>query len=69
MSARLERGNAYSRLQSIGIDIAREDEEIAALVLDCMLRGVTRRPSILKIAGRLEFIFERRYGGSWEDRT
>lgn len=69
MGARLERGNALSRLATIAIDIDRDDEDIASLVLDMHLRGVSRRPSAKDIIGRLEWTFESRFGGSWEDRV
>ncbi|MGE0127904.1 MAG: serine/threonine protein kinase [Blastocatellales bacterium] len=66
MNARLSRGTTASRYYTMGYNLRGEDEGVADLLLDMFLRGVTGRPSIEKIRGRLESEYERRYDTNWE---
>ena len=65
MNARLSRGTTASRYFSMGYNINAEDEELAGLILDMHLRGISGRPNIKKIKGNLEFEYERRYNSDW----
>lgn len=64
--ARLNRGNAVSRIHSLGYSLAGIDEDIADLVLNLHLRGATGRPKISEVRGRLEYEYERRFDTSWK---
>jgi len=65
LNARLSRGTTVSRIMGMGYQIASEDVGVAELVLDMHLRGVSGRPPIDKIAGRLMVEWERRTGEDW----
>ncbi len=65
MDVRLSKGTTFSRFVSLGYDLDREDEGIAALLLDMFRRGVSGRPSIQKIVGILEWEYESRYEPDW----
>jgi hypothetical protein len=66
MNARLSKGTTASRYFSMGYNLLGQDEMIAELLLDMHLRGVSGRPTIEKIRGRLEVEYERRYESEWE---
>lgn len=66
-SARLTRGTTTSRYSSMGYKLREEDELIAELLLDMFLRGVSGRPSIDKIQGNLQWVYETRYRTNWRD--
>ena len=67
MFARLQRGTTLSRFHGMGIRLHGADEGIAELILDMHLRGATGRPTIDKIAGRLAWEYEQRFGLNWTD--
>ena len=67
MNARLSRGTTASRYVSMGYRIEPEDEEIAGLILEMHLRGVSGRPNIKRVKGHLEFEYDRRYNSYWKD--
>jgi serine/threonine-protein kinase len=64
-NARRSRGNTVSRFFSLGFHLRPEDEPIGELLLDMFL-APTGRPPIDHIRGRLEWEYERRFGGEWE---
>jgi eukaryotic-like serine/threonine-protein kinase len=66
INARLSKGTTASRYFSMGYNLLGQDEMIAELLLDMHLRGVSGRPTIEKIRGRLEVEYERRYESDWE---
>jgi len=64
-NARLSRGTTTSRMMALGFQLADQDTKIAELVLDMHLRGVSGRPPIDKIVGRLIWEWERRTDEEW----
>ena len=67
MNARLSRGTTASRYFSMGYNLLSQDEKLAELLLDMHLRGVTGRPPIERIRGRLEVEYEKAYETTWEE--
>ena len=67
MTARMARGNTYSRYSSVGYHVAGPDEDIAAAILDMFLRGIASRPKIQELRGRLEFTYEQKFGVDWKN--
>jgi hypothetical protein len=66
INARQTRGTTYSRYFNMGYHLQDRDLMIAELVLDMVLRGVTSRPTIQQVAGKLETEYERRYDVDWQ---
>jgi serine/threonine protein kinase len=64
-SARLSRGTTVSRLLALEYHVANEDVGVAEMVLDMHLRGPSGRPAIEKVAGRLQWEWERRTEQDW----
>ena len=58
MNARLILGTTTSRYHQMGYALPSGSEVIAELLLDMHLRGITRRPSIDKVLGRLQWSLE-----------
>jgi hypothetical protein len=50
----------------MGYNLLGPDEMLAEVLLDMHLRGVTGRPTIERIRGRLEVEYERRHETAWE---
>jgi serine/threonine protein kinase len=67
MNARLSRGTTQSRFRDMGYQLSSDDEGIAELLLDMHLRGVSGRPTVQKVRGRLDWEYEGRFGRSWSE--
>jgi serine/threonine protein kinase len=65
MTARRARGTTQSRFESVGISVAGDDADIAALVLDMFASSDRERPSSAKIYARLQYEYERHYDVDW----
>ena len=64
--ARMSRGNTVSRYYQMGYGISSRDEDIAGIILEMHLRGISGRPKVAAIRGRMEYEYERRYGHNWD---
>ena len=64
--ARMSRGHTVSRYYQMGYGISSRDEDIAGIILEMHLRGISGRPKVAAIRGRMEYEYERRYGHNWD---
>jgi serine/threonine protein kinase len=60
MNARLVRGTTSSRFMEMGYRLDPADHDLAELILDMLLRGISGRPAIEKVVGRLQWEAEQR---------
>lgn len=65
MSCNDSRGTTTSRFAEVGTSISAEDEPLCTLLLDMVRRGVTRRPTMKVVRGRLEYEYEKRFDSAW----
>jgi serine/threonine protein kinase len=67
MSARLSRGQTFSRYLELGHRVGALDEHLCSKLLDCFLRGVDGRPRIDEMLGCLAAAYSRDYDISWQE--
>lgn len=67
MTARMSRGQTFSRMYDLGHKIEGDVEHLCGKLLDCFLRGLDGRPKVDDLIGCLSSLYHRRYDINWRE--
>jgi serine/threonine protein kinase len=67
MSARLSRGQTYTRFLELGQSIGQGDEHLCTKLLDCFLRGIDGRPRVDDLLNCFKAAYSQEYDLTWQE--